>query len=265
MEEYLIFAAIGGLIFLTLLINSVAEAYEQKQREKRLKILAIKRGLDTISDLLSRLQNCDIGNTVRELLLNEVMARIEAIQSIDRHFGGIQALIEEAGETEQKEKHTSDSDGFAVKDEREFKIKLLALGHLIRLLNSRAWYARVKAEQLTEYARNIKLLRCEKIFQFYADKANIEAQKRKYLVAQENYRYILHILNSSGLNDHPRIIELAEQASFMLKQTVADMTAHMRNLSSKNNNESQAQEDQSGDDVLDKNTEAADVESGSVA
>ncbi len=244
MEEYLIFAAIGGLIFLTLFINSVAEAYEQKQREKRLKILSIKRGLDNISDLLSRLQHCEIGKDVRELLLNEVMARIEAIQRIDSHFGGIQALIEEAGESEKKEKNTSDSDGFAVKDEREFKIKLLALGHLIRLLNTRAWYTRVKAEQLKELIRNIKLLRCEKIFQFYADKANIEAQNKKYLVAQENYRYILHILNSSGLNDHPRIIELIEQANFMLNQIVVDMSTHMRNLSSNNNNENQEQENE---------------------
>ena len=69
MEEYLIFAAIGGLIFTTLLVNSVAEAYEQKQREKRLKILAIKRGLDNISDLLERLQNCNIGDDMMHLIL----------------------------------------------------------------------------------------------------------------------------------------------------------------------------------------------------
>ncbi|WP_198266499.1 hypothetical protein [sulfur-oxidizing endosymbiont of Gigantopelta aegis] len=39
MDEYLIFATIGGLLMLTLFVNSIAEAYEQKQREKRIKIL----------------------------------------------------------------------------------------------------------------------------------------------------------------------------------------------------------------------------------
>ncbi len=98
MEDYLIFAAIGGLILLTLFVNSVAEAWEQKQREKRLKILAIKRGLDNISDLLERLQGCNIGEEIRELLLNEIIARIEMIQRIDRNFHGVEALIEEAGD-----------------------------------------------------------------------------------------------------------------------------------------------------------------------
>lgn len=254
MEEYLIFAAIGGLIFTTLLVNSVAEAYEQKQREKRLKILAIKRGLDNISDLLERLQKCNIGDDIRDLLLNEIMARIEAIERIDRKFGGVQALIEEAGDVQQK-KPPANPDAFNIKDEREFKLKLLLLGQLIRLLNTGLWYSRVKPQQRTEFINSIKVLRCEKIFQFYSDKAQNEAKQRKYLLAQENYQYILQALKSSGVADQPRIVELVEQASFMLKEIASDMSAHMQNLSAKNTQEAQQQEEQQ-DNTEDNKSEA---------
>ncbi|NOQ79391.1 MAG: hypothetical protein GQ546_08320, partial [Gammaproteobacteria bacterium] len=77
MEEYLIFAAIGGLLLLTLLINSVAEAYEQKQREKRIKILRIKQGLDELSELLEAMNSCDVSDSIRDLIINEVMARLQ--------------------------------------------------------------------------------------------------------------------------------------------------------------------------------------------
>ncbi|MCU7800482.1 MAG: hypothetical protein KZQ70_10110 [gamma proteobacterium symbiont of Lucinoma myriamae] len=86
MEEYLIFAAIGGLLLLTLFINSVAEAYEQKQREKRIKILRIKQGLDELSELLEAINSCDVSDSIRDLIINEVMARLQAIQTLDRHF-----------------------------------------------------------------------------------------------------------------------------------------------------------------------------------
>ncbi len=154
MEDYLIFAAIGGLILLTLFVNSVAEAWEQKQREKRLKILAIKRGLDNISDLLERLQGCNIGEEIRELLLNEIIARIEMIQRIDRNFHGVEALIEEAGDVQEKNKTPPPPDNYTIKDEKDFNSKIRAIGLLIRQLNTGFWYSKVKPQKLNEYIKS---------------------------------------------------------------------------------------------------------------
>ena len=217
MEEYLIFAAIGGLLLLTLLVNSVAEAYEQNQREKRIKILRIKQGLDELSGLLDGLKNCDVSDNIRNLIANEIMSRLQMIQKLDRHFRGIQTLIEEA-----KAGHESVAQAnmtYNINDEAEFKKKLIKLGRLIRILNSNHWYSNVKAEQLKQYSEDIKLLRCEKVFQFYSDMAGEKSEKENYLAAKEHYYYILQALKGSGINSHPRITELLEQTEFMLDQT----------------------------------------------
>ncbi|MCW8932832.1 MAG: hypothetical protein OQL19_21655 [Gammaproteobacteria bacterium] len=216
MEEYLIFFAIGGLLLMTLFVNSVAEVYEQNQREKRIKILRIKQSLDELSDLLDGLKSCDISDNIRNLIANEIMVRLQTIQSLDKNFRGIQALIEEAKEeTETATKVQSMAD---IKDENEFKKRLIKLGRLIRILNSHNWFSRVKRTQLHDYLNEVKLLRCEKIFQFYSDMASSETEKEHFLIAKEHYYYIIHALKGSGINSHPRITELTEQANFMLDQ-----------------------------------------------
>ncbi len=258
MENYLIFTAIGGLLLLTLLVNSVAEAYEQRQREKRLKILSIKRGLDNISDLLERLQNCNISKEVKDLLFNEIMARIEAIQRIDRNFRGVQALIEEAGEAQENIKTPPASDNFNIRDETDFKLKMRTLAQLIRLLNTAFWYTKVKPQQLDELIKNLKVLRCEMIFQFYSDKANSNVQKHKYLLAQENYHYVLHALQSSGVADHPRIVELIEQSRFMLKQIASDMSKYMYNMSNKGKDSDKTDQEQDKDNSQENEQQKSD-------
>ena len=217
MEEYLIFAAIGGLLFLTLLVNSVAEAYEQKQREKRIKILQIKQGLDELSDLLEGLKGCDISDNITNMIANEIMDRLQTIQTLDRHFKGIQVLIEEAN-TKQESAAPSDINTHA-NDEADFKNKLIKFGRLIRILNSYNWYSGIKTEQLKQYIQDIKLLRCEKIFQFYSALANAEVEKERVIIAKEHYNYIYRALKGSGIHSHPRIIELLEQTEFMLEQS----------------------------------------------
>ncbi len=228
MEEYLIFAAIGGLLLLTMLVNSVSEAYEQKQREKRIKILRIKQGIDELGELLSSLKGCDINDSINQLLSNEIMVRIQTIQMLDKNFRGIEALLEEAKAEQQG--NIPDQQNFIIKNETDFKKKLVILGRLIRILNSFRWYSKARADQLHQYIEDIKLLRCEKIFQFYADKASDETSKKRYMIAKEHYYYILHALKGSGINNHPRVVELMEQAEFMLQQTSQTATESHKQL-----------------------------------
>ncbi len=246
MEEYLIFATIGGLLFLTLFVNSVSEAYEQKQREKRIKILHIKQGLDELSELLDALKDFNIGNDINVLLANEIMARLQMIQSLDKHFRGIQALIEEA-----KTEHASLPDGShrnetAPNNETHFKKNLIKLGRLIRILNSHNWFFKVNSEKLKQYINDIQLLRCEKIFQFYSDMASIELKNEKYMIAKEHYYYILHALKGSGINTNSRVLEMLEQTEFMLDQS----STIMRNKTQERLAEASSSDTQGDEEVL---------------
>ncbi len=229
MEEYLIFAAIGGLLILTLFVNSVAEAYEQKQREKRIKILKIKQSLDELSDLLDRLKACEIASDIRDLLLNEIMARLQTIQRIDKHFKGIQTLIDETS-NHAGEPSLNDKADVNINDEPDFRKIMVTLRRLIKRLNTGQWHSKVKTEQIQQFVKDAKLLRCEKIFQFYSDKARVETEKEKFLVAKEHYFYIIHALNSSGISTNPRVIELQEQAEFMVQKISTMIANNMKKI-----------------------------------
>jgi hypothetical protein len=235
MEEYLIFAAIGGLLFLTLLVNSVSEAYEQNKRDKRIRILKIKQGLDELSNMLEQLKNCEINDGVRDLLLNEIMARLQVIQRIDRHFRGIQALIEEAQNEGNKNSAAPTASGFNMKDETEFKKKIVLLTRLVKYLNHNQWFSQARPDKLKQMADEVKLLRCEKIFQFYSNRATEETEQNSLLMAKERYTYILYVLKSSGINSNPRIIELTEQATFMKEQINQQFNNNVRDMINGNN------------------------------
>ncbi|MCK5662614.1 MAG: hypothetical protein KAI17_03960 [Thiotrichaceae bacterium] len=226
MEEYLLFASIGGLLFLTVLMSSVAEAYEIKQREKRILILKIKNSLDDISHILEKLKPYSIPKDVNNLLLNEIIVRLQKIQLIDRHFHGIQTLLEEARETYHSDTAPAETINLSIKTEQEYKEVMIVLRHLIKLLASSDWLAGVSPEQLNQYTAEILLFRCEKIVQFYTDKANILLNDNRFLPAKENYSYILSALKSSGIIDNPRVMELTEQAEFMKKNVAEMMSQH---------------------------------------
>ena len=260
MEEYLIFVAIGGLIFLTLIVNSVSEAYEQKQREKRIKILKIKQGLEELSQLLERLKGLDIARDIRDLLLNEIMARLQAIQRLDRHFRGIQALIDETSEEAKQEVASSALTGSDIKDEGQFKQTMIMFRQLLKRLSTNQWYSRVTPTQLKTFSQDVKLLRCEKIFQFYAGRASQESEQKNYLVAKEHYHYILHALKQSGISSNPRIVELIEQAEFMLGQISQTISNKVKEMVNDGNLEESSENDEQAEQ-LEQNTQA-DTENG---
>ncbi|MCU7833860.1 MAG: hypothetical protein KZQ83_01310 [gamma proteobacterium symbiont of Taylorina sp.] len=231
MEEYLVFASIGGLLFLTLFVNSVAEAYEIRQREKRIKILRIKHSLDDLSDLLEQIKPYAIPNEINELLLNEIIVRLQLIQRIDRHFKGIQALLEEAGQKSVDDNTLPDLTLKIIKTDAEFRKIMVLLRRLIKILDSSDWVAVVSYGQLKQFVSDMKIFRCEKIVQYYTDKASSSVQAKQFIKAKEDYYYVINALRMSGVSSHPRIIELHEQAEFMLQQVSAMMSDRMKNLS----------------------------------
>jgi len=228
MEEYLVFAAIGGLLFLTLFVNSVAEAYEIKQREKRIKILRIKHSLDDFSDLLEQLKPYGIANEINVLLLNEIIARLQLIQQIDRHFKGIQALLEEASQKSDSDAVPPPTPHLTINTDAEFKKIMVLMRRLVIILDSPDWVTKVNPDQLKQFSSDMKVFRSEKIVQYYTDRASHSVQIKQFIQAKEAYYYIINALKMSGVGNHPRIIELLEQAEFMLHQVSQMMSKRMK-------------------------------------
>jgi len=216
MEEYLIYASIGGLLFLTLFINSVSEAYEQKQRQRRIKILRLKHGLDELSEFLEKIKSCNVTDEINKLFASEITLRLQTIQQLDPSFRGIESLLEEAEKT--PEHPSKEKSSFAIKDESQFKEKMILIRKLIKLLSNFNWHTKTNPNQLKQFTNELKLLRCEKIFEYYSDKASQDFQNDNMMKAKEDYYYILHALKQSGITKHARVIELNEQVEFMMDQ-----------------------------------------------
>lgn len=224
MEEYLVFASIGGLLILTILVNSIAEAYEIKKREKRLKILKIKQSIDEISELLERLKAFNISPDIASVLVNEMISRLQLIQKLDSHFRGIQALIDEADHEAKQQAVNPDELHHSLKTEAEFRTLMVLLRRLIVLLDSSLWFSDIIPGALKQFITDTKVFRCEKITQFYTDKAAAALENKKYMLAREHYYYIINALKTSGAAINPRVAELLEQTEFMRSQVSVIMS-----------------------------------------
>lgn len=217
MDEYLVFASIGGLLILTILVNSIAEAYEIRKREKHLKILKIKQSIDEITELLEQLKTFNISHDIVSVLVNEMISRLQLIQKLDSHFRGIKALIDEA-DHKVKQQAANPEEQHSLKTEAEFRTLMVFLRRLIMMLDSPLWFSNITTGELKQSITYAKVFRCEKITQFYTDKAAAALENKKYILAKEHYYYITNALKSSGAAINPRVAELLEQTEFMQSQ-----------------------------------------------
>ena len=136
-------------------------------------------------------------------------------------------MIEENNEQQNNETPPPTPEQLLIKTEAEFAQMLRVLRQLIQMLDSQDWVAKVSGAQLAQYVNDIKLLRCEKIFQYHTDKATLLLQKNKFLAAKEDYYYTINALKTSGLIDNPRVAELLEQVEFMKHKVVEMMVEHI--------------------------------------
>ena len=224
MEEYLVFASIGGLLILTILVNSIAEAYEIKKREKHLKILKIKHSIDEITELLEQLKIFNISPDIVSLLVNEMLSRLQLIQRLDSHFRGIQALIDEADHEVIQPVANHDEHHHSLTTEAEFRTLMVLLRRLIIMLDSPLWFSDITPGALKQSITYAKVFRCEKITQFYTDKASAALENKKYMLAREHYYYIVNALKTSAAAINPRVAELLEQTEFMQSQVSVIMS-----------------------------------------
>lgn len=68
--------------------------------------------------------------------------------------------------------------------------KMVLLRRLIKLCSSNNWYSKTDAKQLQQYVIDLKLLRCEKIFQFYSDKRPLPILKNNNIWPPKNITFM---------------------------------------------------------------------------
>jgi len=213
---YLIFG-IGGLLLVTVFVNSLAEMAEQRARDKKMKVLRLKRRIDELSEFLDELKDFNLPSPIVELILNEILTRFEDIELIDPKFNGINQLIEESKEHIDTSGNQPPQEEVIINDEVLLQKKLTSIRHLIQFIQEVPLLSKNSPNSVSEYIDILATYRYDKINTHYFRMAQHELEKSNFIDAINHIKYITNAIELSGINNE-RLSEIVEQADLMLKE-----------------------------------------------
>jgi hypothetical protein len=217
METLYLIVGIGGLLLVTVFINGIAEIAEQRAREKKMKVLRLKRRIDELSDFLNELKDFNLPKPVIDLLLNEILARFEEIELIDPKFNGINQLISDSKEHIDTASNQPPQEEVFIDDEVQLQKKLTSLRHLIQFVQEVPLLSKNSPNVSSEYIDMLATFRYDKINSHYFRLSQRALEENNFIDATNHIKYITNAISLSG-HKNERLDEIMEQADFMLKE-----------------------------------------------
>lgn len=217
METLYLIVGIGGLLVVTVFVNGVADIIEQRAREKKMKVLRLKRRIDELSDFLNELKDFNLPKEIIDLILNEILVRFEDIQLIDPRFNGINQLINESRERIDTEANQPPQEEVIIDDEVLLQKKLTCLRHLIQFIQEVPLLSKNSPKAAGEYVDILATFRYDKINAHYFRLSQQALDQNKFADASSHIKYITNAISLSGYQNQ-RLNEILEQAEFMQKE-----------------------------------------------
>jgi len=217
METLYLIVGIGGLLLVTVFINGIAEIAEQRAREKKMKVLRLKRRIDELSDFLNELKDFNLPKPIIDLLLNEILARFEEIELIDPKFNGINQLISDSKEQIDTASNQPPEEEVFIDDEVQLQKKLTSLRHLIQFVQEVPLLSKNSPKVSSEYIDMLATFRYDKINSHYFRLSQRALEENNFIDAVNHIKYITNAISLSG-HKNERLNEIMEQADFMLKE-----------------------------------------------
>ncbi|MFK5893071.1 MAG: hypothetical protein QM504_07605 [Pseudomonadota bacterium] len=217
MQTWYLIIGIGTLLIVTITVNNIAEAIERKARERKLKILRLKRNVDNLSEFLDQLVNFDLPKEIQTLLQNEILSRLIKIQIIDRSFHGIADLIAESkisNEESPEEHEIQDVNNIL---ESELQKKLTYMRQLTSYIKELPFLAKESLKSKINYHDIMIVYRFDKLSHFYNKQAQQALQNNDFKLARNHVEQITGSIALSGYSNQ-RLTEINEQAMLMLEE-----------------------------------------------
>ncbi len=217
MQTWYLIIGIGTLLLVTTIVNNIAEAVERKAREKKLKILRLKRSVDNLTDFMEQFKNYDIPKEIEVLLQNEIFSRLIEIQTIDKSFNGIADLIAESKTDNTENIEQQEINDLSNMSEPELQKKLAQLRQLTKYLREIPFLAKESLKSKLDYYDILVIYRFEKLSHFYSKEARQALQNSDYKLEKKNMEQITGAIALSGYSS-PRLAEINEQALLMIDE-----------------------------------------------
>jgi len=217
METLYLIVGIGGLLFVTIFVNGIAEMAEQRAREKKMKVLRLKRRVDELSDFLTELKDFNLPKPIIDLILNEILVRFEEIELIDPRFKGINELIDDSKDNIDRASNQPPQEEVFLTDEVLLQQKLTSLRHLIQFLQEVPLLSKNSPNSTTEYVNLVVTFRYDKINEFYFRLSQQVLEQNNFNEAVAHIKYITNAISLSG-HKNERLDEIMEQAELMLQE-----------------------------------------------
>jgi hypothetical protein len=150
-----LFIAIGGLLFVLLLVGSLAQKYEQYMAAKRLAVQRLMIGIQQIEEALDKSRGGGLPSGMGKLLRNELLARYITIRQIFPRQPGISQQVMQAEERARIEPEGATSvNSAAITSVDSFNRYVIGLNEIYGLLNGQT-LGRVSAAERSALQQKI--------------------------------------------------------------------------------------------------------------
>lgn len=212
-----VYLAVGGLMFILLLVASLISKYEQYQSSRRLAVQRILSVTRVIEASLEDTRKVGLPPGLGKLLRNELLARYFTVRQIYPRYPAINTLVAQADErTRNEPEGQAAPNSSAVSSDEDFKRYVAGNNEIIRLLHGRLLGSGLNRELRAAHQAGLLEFQLLVAYQFYSRSALDLAGKGDWYKAQRAIRSFEGFLHGQP-GTSPRATRLRSEARKLMQ------------------------------------------------
>ena len=210
-----LFFVLGGLLFLALMLASIAQRYQDYAEERRRRIESILRRVSELEMMLWRLSELPVPVEVERLLRSEVLARLRIVKQVHARHRGIDGMIAAAVQALAEVKP---HDAGRLLDDRRLQTLVSVLGEVLWMLRERRHVTQPTEVTPAQLVRIIALRRAECVCRHHLHEAERMRQAQQLHQALWHCRQITAFINDNGPADDRQVSDWTREAETQARE-----------------------------------------------
>ncbi|MEJ2592884.1 MAG: hypothetical protein P8178_16090 [Candidatus Thiodiazotropha sp.] len=193
-----LFFVLGGLLFLALMLASIAQRYQAYVEERRRRVQRILRRVGELEETLLRMSGLPVPVEAERILRSEVLARLELVKKVHPRYRGIDAMIAAAAKALDEVKPVEVG---RLLDHVRLESLLRSLGEVLWMVQERRYISPLTEASPRQLMQVIALRRAECVYRHHRHEAERMAKDGQMHQALWHCRQILAFINEHGPED----------------------------------------------------------------
>jgi hypothetical protein len=198
MESMTLFFVLGGLLFLTLTLASIAQRYQAYVEERRRRVRRILQRVGELEETLFRMSGLPVPVEAERIVRSEILARLQIAKTVHPGYRGIDAMIAAAEKTAAEVKPVG---GGRLLDHARLESLLQTLGEVLWMLKERRNISPLTETSPRQLMLAIAQRRAECVYRYHWHEADHMAQDGQLHQALWHCRRILSFIDENGPED----------------------------------------------------------------